>query len=98
MININNILINIKTVIYKNGEKDLERMLKVKKHNQAMTAISLLTEKINNSTNDIEIKEAKLLMRRVSEHIDYASTPNFNIDVYIQKLDNDKKTMKKMAS
>ena len=73
-------------------------MLKIKKHNQAMTAISLLTEKINNSTNDIEIKEAKLLMRRVSEHIDYASTPNFNIDVYIQKLDNDKKTMKKMAS
>lgn len=97
-ININNILINIKTVIYKNGEKDLERMLKIKKHNQAMTAISLLTEKINNSTNDIEVKESKLLMRRVSEHIDYASTPNFNIDVYIQKLDNDKKTMKKMAS
>lgn len=96
-ININNILINIKTVIYKNGEKDLERMLKIKKHNQAMTAIAVLTEKINNSTNDIEIKEAKLLMRRVSEHIDYASTPNFNIDVYIQKLDNDKRTMKKIG-
>jgi hypothetical protein len=97
-ININNILINIKDVIYKNGEKDVERMLRLKKHNQAMGAISKLTELIMNSRNDLEINESKLLMKRLSAHIDYSNTPNFNIDVHIRKLEADRRLQIRLAS
>lgn len=96
-ININNVLTGIKDVIYKNGEKDVERMLVLKKHNKAMEAISKLTDVITNSTNEIEIKESKLLMRRLSEFIDYANTPNFNIDIHIRKIENEAKLKKKIG-
>ena len=96
-ININNVLINIKDVVYKDGEKDLEQMLKIKKHNAAMDAIAKLTTVINESKNGIEITEAKQLMRRVSSNIDYANSPSFNIDIYIQKLENEKRLKRKSA-
>lgn len=95
--NINNILISIKEVIYKDGEKDVAEMLKMKKHNNAMDAIAKLTEVINSSKNGIEITEAKMMMKRVSANIDYANSPSFNIDVYIQKLENEKRLKKRIA-
>lgn len=96
-IDVNSVLVNIKETIYTNGEKDIEKMKKLKLHNDAMSAIKRLTDVLKDSKNPIEIRETKMLMKRIAKHIDYSAIPSFNIDVYITRLEEEKKIMGRVA-
>lgn len=87
----NSVLVNIKETIYTNGEKDIEKMKKLKKHNDAMSAMKKLSDILKESKNQIEIREAKMMMRRVSNHLDYTAIPSFNVDVYINRVEEEKR-------
>lgn len=95
-VNISKVLVDVKDVIYKNGEKDIESMVKKKAHNDAMNAINKLTEIMGESNNEIEIRNCKMLMKRISKKLDYSLAPSFNIDIYIQKLEKDKVLRRKL--
>lgn len=92
-IDTNIVLANIKETIYNNGDVDIDKMKKLKKHNDAMAVIKKLTDIIKDSKNPIQLKEAKLLMKRVSGHLDYSVIPSFNIDVYITRLEEEKQLL-----
>ncbi len=94
-IDVNSVLVNIKETIYTNGEKDIEKMKKLKLHNNAMAAIRKLTDTLKESKNPIEIRETKMLMKRISKHVDHSVIPSFNIDVYITRLEEEKKITSK---
>lgn len=96
-IDVNSVLVNIKETIYTNGEKDIEKMKKLKLHNDAMSAIKKLTDVLKESKNPIEIRETKMLMKRIAKHIDYSAIPSFNIDVYITRLEEEKKILGRVA-
>lgn len=96
-IDVNNVLTTVKNDIYVNGKVDLERMKKVKQHNNAMAAINKLSVVISESNNIIEIKESKMLMKRLSSYLDYTLTPSFNIDIYLSKLIKDRELQRKAA-
>lgn len=89
-IDINKVLTNVKDLIYKNGKEDIERALKIKKHNDAMAGIELLSDKIKGSTNLVLVKECKQVMHQLSRHLDYSITPSFNIDIHITNLEKDR--------
>lgn len=95
-ININNVLVDVRDVVYKNGEKDIELMKKQKIHNNAMSVINKLTDVMSESTNEIEVRNCKMLMKRISKTLDYTVAPNFNIDIYIEKLEKEKQLKRKL--
>lgn len=88
------VLTNVKDLIFKDGKHDMDRALKIRKHNDAMDAISKLSERIKGSENLIMIRECKQLMQQLSKHLDYSITPSFNIDIHIANLEKDKQARK----
>lgn len=96
--NINRVLISIKETIFKDGEKDLERMKKLTIHNRAMDRITKLTEIVSNSENELEVREAKQVMKKLGKFIDYTQSPSFNIDIHLSKIEQDRRLKIKLAS
>jgi hypothetical protein len=56
-----------------------------------MSAMKKITDNLKESKNQIENREAKMMMRRVSNHLDYTAIPSFNVDVYINRVEEEKR-------
>jgi len=96
-ISLNSVLIHIKENIYKDGKVDIAKMTKMKAHNKAMEAIKKLSDIISVSKNMVEVSQGKMLLRKISKHLDYSVTPHFNVDVYLAGLSRDKQMEKRAA-